>query len=201
MQGLAGSGNGSSAGVGASRQLVILVIGARRSDTANPIMGPPWMMRCCDSALRPAWVRSAVIGVPRQAVTFCGEASASPVSVTMRCVNGAPSIMARLAATAVPGFTQTSPISAGIPPDGTCWPVRISIICFSPPEGYLVGKVASSISAPDRAMAATTLAMASGLLSSMPMRIDSAETICARIWAPSMSSSAWHCISVSSAVM
>ena len=50
--------------------------------------------------------------------------------------------------------------------------------------------VTTGISAPDRAMAAPTLAMASGLLSSMPMRIDSAETICARIWAPSMSSSA-----------
>ena len=99
----------------------------------------------------------------------------------MRCVSGAPSMMARLVATAVPGLTQSSPISAGIPPEGTCWPVRISIICFSPPEGYLVGKVASSISAPDRAMAAPTLAMASGLLSSMPIRIALAETICARI--------------------
>ena len=61
--------------------------------------------------------------------------------------------------------------------------------------------IANSISAPDRAIAASTLAMASGLLSSIPIRIDSAETICARICAPSISSSAWHCISVSSAVM
>ena len=77
--------------------------------------------------------------VPSRTSKFCACARASPVTVVILEINGSPNSTARCTATAVPTFEQTTPTSAGSLPLGTCLPVRISISCFSPPEGYLVG--------------------------------------------------------------
>ncbi|MNV96238.1 hypothetical protein D3C71_1912220 [compost metagenome] len=61
----------------------------------------------------------------------------------MREISGLPSTTASWMALQVPTFWQRMPISAGRPPLGTSTPVRIWISCFSPPEGYLVGKTRS----------------------------------------------------------
>ena len=71
--------------------------------------------------------------------------------------------------------------------------------CFSPPDGYLVGKVTISISV--SCAAARSAAMPSGLLSSTPIKVSSGLMICRRIFVPSMISSARSRIRISSAVI
>ena len=88
------------------------------------------------------------MGVPMSTWKFWGSRTLSPVTVVMREISGLPRTTASYTAAAVPTFWQTTPISAGSPPLGTCLPVRISISCFSPPEGYLVGNTTTRISSP-----------------------------------------------------
>ncbi|CAM5584687.1 hypothetical protein SSTU70S_06422 [Stutzerimonas stutzeri] len=167
-------GGGSSAAVTASRQLVVLISGTSRLGRVKPIIGPPMSRRSRRAGLSPANSSSSRTGVPISASTFIGRARASPVSVVIREISGLPSSTASWMATQVPTFWQSMPMSAGRPPLGTSSPVRIWISCFSPPDGYLVGN--TLIVNGRLPTAARTAAMASGLLSSMPMRIASGST-------------------------
>ena len=144
MQGSAGGGGGSSARVLASRQLVVLISGTSSEGRVKPIIGPPMIRRLSLVVSSPAKVSSSATGVPINASTFIGSASASPVSVVMREISGLPSSTASWIATQVPTFWQSMPISVGSPPLGTSSPVRIWISCFSPPDGYLVGNTFST---------------------------------------------------------
>ena len=67
-------------------------------------------------------------------------------------------------------FCITIPNLLGITPEGTSCPVSICISCFSPPVGYLVGKTQTLIFGLS-AVACCNTFIASGLLSSMPIRI------------------------------
>ncbi|MCY1552117.1 hypothetical protein D9M68_884940 [compost metagenome] len=91
------------------------------------------------------------------------------------------------------------PISAGRPPLGTSTPVRIWISCFSPPDGYLVGNPRTLNGRSPTA--ARTAAMASGLLSSIPISTCSGWISWARISIPLTSSVALSRINRSSAVI
>ena len=83
-------------------------------------------------------------------------------------MTGLPSMMASAMAAQVPTLTTTQPQSMGRPPLGTSRPVSTLISCFSPPWGYLV--FITCTRTPSRPWAAFSMAaMASGLLSSMPM--------------------------------
>ena len=46
-----------------------------------------------------------------------------------------------------PTLWDKMPMLAGMPPNGTWRPVRTSMSCFSPPDGYLVGITHTSMSA------------------------------------------------------
>ncbi len=199
MQGSAGGGGGSSSSVLASRQLVVLITGTSRDGRVKPIIGPPMIRRLSLFCSSPANASSSPAGVPISASTFIGRANASPVRVVIREISGLPSSTASWMATQVPTFWQSMPMSAGRPPLGTSSPVRIWISCFSPPEGYLVGKTLSTKGRSP--MAARTAAMASGLLSSMPISTSCGWIKCARISIPATSSAAFSRISRSSAVM
>ncbi len=199
MQGSAGGGGGSSSSVLASRQLVVLITGTSSEGRVKPIIGPPMIRRLSLSGMRPAKASSSFTGVPISTSTFIGRARASPVRVVMREISGLPSSTASWTATQVPTFWQSMPISAGRPPLGTSSPVRIWISCRSPPEGYLVG---NTFTVNGRSpMAARTAAMASGLLSSMPISTSCGWIRCARISMPATSSAAFSRINRSSAVM
>ena len=137
---MAGAGAGSSPRAGASRQLLVLIAGTSSEGRVKPIIGPPMIRRSSLPLSRPAKASSSPTGVPISASTFIGRASASPVRVTIREISGLPCTTASWMATAVPTFWQSMPMSAGRPPAGTSRPVRIWISCFSPPDGYLVGK-------------------------------------------------------------
>ena len=139
------------------------------------------------------------MGVPSSTLKLPGRRTASPVTVVIREISGLPFTMASWMATTLPTFWQMMPTSSGSPPLGTCLPVRISISCFSPPEGYLVGKETTSI--PEPCAAARSAAMASGLLSSTPMSVSAGCSRYCRIPAPAMSSEACSRINTSSAVM
>ncbi len=167
MQGMAGGGAGNSAAVLASRQLVVLISGTAKSGRVKPIIGPPMIRRFSLPWSRPANSSSSPTGVPSSTSTFIGRARASPVRVVIREISGLPRITASWMATQVPTFWQSIPISAGRPPLGTSTPVSIWISCFSPPDGYLVGNTRTLNGRSP--MAACTAAIASGLLSSIPI--------------------------------
>ncbi len=78
---------------------------------------------------------------------------------------------ARFMATTVPTFCINTPICEERAPEGTSLPVRILVSCLAPPEGYLVGITRTKICLSWAVMAFFSAAMASGLLSSMPISI------------------------------
>ena len=142
------------------------------------------MTRSAAESSNAASLSSSLMGVPSITRRLPGFFSDIPVTVVIRSVSGLPSMSASRTAMAVLGFWHKMPISAGIPPEGTCISNRISMSCFSPPEGYLVGKVTTS--AISSACAALAIASAaSGLLSSTARITFSAPTMCASISAPS----------------
>ena len=158
-------------------------------------MGPPKTRRLTASWLTPACSSRCSIGVPIRASKLPGSRTASPVMVTTREISGVPSKTACATATAVPMFWHITPISAGMPPLGTSMPVS----CFSPPDGYLVGTTAISVWVPS--VAFRSAAMASGLLSSIPITQRSGRRIQAMIFRPATTSSAFSRMVMSSAVM
>ncbi len=91
--------------------------------------------------------------------------------------------MARLIATTVPTFCINTPISEERPPEGTSFPVNILVNCLAPPDGYLVGitRIKIRFSFVSAANACFKAAIASGLLSSIPISTSSGDSICINI--------------------
>ena len=117
----------------------------------------------------------------------------------MRSMSGSPSMMARLMAKTVATLSTMMPMSTARPPLGTWRPVSSSMVCLAPPEGYLVGTDLTSTSA---SLAWRVRAsMAAGLLSSTPIRVSLGLSRCLSTRMPSMISSAYSCINLSSVVM
>ncbi len=123
-----------------------------------------------------------------------------PVTVTTRSIRGFPLDTASLTANKVPTFCTRTPTSAGIPPLGTSFEVSTCINCFSPPEGYLTGRLRMRILLLCAA-AAVIASMASGLLVSIPTKTYSGLSRCCIISIPCTICSACSRINRSSAVI
>ena len=210
MQGCSTAGAGTASGEEASRQLVVLMIGRASLSRVKPIIGPPITRRAMPLAEGAARRSRSPMAVPRRASTLCGCCRASPVRVTTREIIGSPKHTARCTARTVPGLCTTTPTSAGRPRLGTSRSVSSLISCFSPPEGYLVGTTTTSrressggrrLSARRARIACSSAMTASGLLSSIPIRMHSGPIRLARISSPSISASGCVRMVRSSAVM
>ena len=210
MQGCSTAGAGSASSETASRQLVVLMMGSASLCSVKPIIGPPMIRRAIPAGEGAARRSKSLIAVPSRASTLCGWPNASPVRVMTREIIGSPKHTARCTARTVPGLCTTTPTSAGRPRLGTSRLVNNLISCFSPPEGYLVGTTTTSrrassagsrVSALRARMACSSVMAASGLLSSMPIRMHSGPIKLARISSPSISDSGWVRMVRSSAVM
>ena len=181
-------------------QLQIFTTGTSRSGSVKPISGPPITTICSCCGRKPACCSRKRTGVPSRVQKLPGDSTASPVTVTTRWISGSPSVMARLMATTVPTFCISTPISEERPPDGTSRPVRILVSCLAPPDGYLVGITRTKICF-SPAVTSRSAAIASGLLSSMPISTCSGSRRCIRIRIPVRISPACSCIRRSSAVI
>ncbi len=135
IQGMAGTGSGSSVASPASRQLQVLISGTERSGRAKPIIGPPISTRSRRPSARPANASNSCTGVPISASTFIGRSRAPPARVVIREISGRPRTTASCTAARVPTFWHRMPMSAGRPSAGTSLPVSNWISWRSPPEG------------------------------------------------------------------
>ena len=129
------------------------------------------------------------MGVPNKANTFPRCLKASPVKVTTRSINGSPLTIARLIAKAVPTFCIITPIEVERAWLGTSRPVNSLTSCLELPEGYLVGITRIIILSSSLTQASNAF-IASGLLSSIPIKVNFGAIIWRRIRTPSMTSSA-----------
>ena len=97
--------------------------------------------------------------------------------------------MARLIAKAVPMFCIITPIEVERAWLGTSRPVNSLTSCLELPEGYLVGITRIIILSSSLTQASNAL-IASGLLSSIPIKVNLGAIIWRKIRTPSMTSSA-----------
>ena len=127
--------------------------------------------------------------MPSKAKTLPRCLKASPVKVTTRSINGSPLTIARLIANAVPTFCIITPIEVERAWLGTSRPVNSFTNCFELPDGYLVGITRIIILSSSLTQASNAL-IASGLLSSIPIKVNFGAIIWRKMRMPSITSSA-----------
>ena len=117
----------------------------------------------------------------------------------MRSMSGSPSMMARLMANTVATLSTMMPMSTARPPLATWRPVSSSMVCLAPPDGVL-GRHRL-----DQHIRVCGMAVEGfdgrGLVVLHPDQGELGLSRCLSTRMPSMISSAYSCISLSSVVM